>query len=112
MSKIIEHPRIGNCKVLVEAEVADKHFVLVESLKSPHWDYMIGEKPVNWRRATTRTGLSSKRQYYVLWGNTPDFATMGITQLLTDKLNAVTGKTVVKRFFEIINASETISFKK
>ena len=53
-----------------------------------------------------------KRQYYVLWGNTPDFATMGITQLLTDKLNTVTDKTIVRRFFEIINASENMTFLK
>ena len=111
MSKIVEHPRIGNCKVLVEAEVAEKHFTLVESLKSPCFDYMVSERPISWRRATTKSGLSSKKQYYVLWGKTTEFDKMGITQLLTDKLNAVTGKTVVKRFFEIINASETISFK-
>jgi hypothetical protein len=107
-----EHPKIGNCKVLIEAEIGNKYFTLVQSYMTPRYDRMHGTQLIGFKHSHSRTGTKLKSQYYVLWGNTPDFATMGITQLLTDKLNAVTGKTVVKRFFEIINASETISFKK
>lgn len=110
MSKKLEHPKIGDCKVLIEAEVAGKYFTLIQSHMAPRYDKM-SRNPVGFKYSHSRTSTKLKSQYYVLWGNTPDFATMGITQLLTDKLNAVTGKTVVKRFFEIINASETISFK-
>lgn len=106
-----EHPKIGNCKVLIEAEVGNKYFTLVQSYTKPRYDRM-DTRLIEFKYSHSRTGTKLKSQYYVLWGNTPDFATMGITQLLTDKLNAVTGKTVVKRFFEIINASENISFKK
>lgn len=107
----IEHPKIGSCKVLIEAEVAGKFFTLIESHMTPRYDKM-SRNPVGFKYSHSRTGLKLRTHYYVLWGNTPDFATMGITQLLTDKLNTVGERTVVKRFFEIINASENMTFLK
>ena len=107
----IEHPKIGSCKVLIEAEVAGKFFTLIESRLEPRYDKM-SRNPIGFKYSYSRTGLKLRTHYYVLWGNTPDFATMGITQLLTDKLNTVGERTVVKRFFEIINASENMTFLK
>ena len=106
------HPKIGNCKVLIGAEVAGKHFTLIESYNVPKYDSYNRTKPYDFGFPFSSKSRKLKRQYYVLWGNTPDFATMGITQLLTDKLNTVTDKTIVRRFFEIINASENIIFLK
>jgi hypothetical protein len=108
----VTHPKIGSCKVLIEAEVANKYFTLIESYNVPKYDSYHQTKPYDFGFPFSSKSRKLKRQYYVLWGNTPDFATMGITQLLTDKLNTVTDKTIVRRFFEIINASENMTFLK
>lgn len=107
-----EHPKIGSCKVLIEAEVAGKFFTLIQSHVGPTYDRMDSRKVTFFTYSWSKPRDKPKSHYYVLWGNTPDFATMGITQLLTDKLNAVAPSTIVKRFFEIINASENITFLK
>jgi hypothetical protein len=111
MSKKAEHPKIGDCKILIEAEIAGKYFTLIQSHMAPRYDKM-SRNPVGFKYSHSRTSTKLRSHYYVLWGNTPDFATMGITQLLTDKLNPISERTIVKRFFEIINAADTLTFKK
>ena len=99
--KIVHHPKIGFCQVLIEAEISTKtqtkYYTLIRS-KNSAYQYSAPAK-----RNTTH--------HYILWGNTPEFSKMGITQCLTDSLRACTGSSPMRKFFEIIQTADQIEFK-
>jgi len=108
------HPRIGECNVIIEAEMnfksGTKHFALISSYQTPKYDkYGDFER---FERKPIPYGKKRTLHHYVLWGNVDDFNQMGITQCLTEKLNACKGGVPMKRFFEIIRSSENMTFKK
>jgi hypothetical protein len=113
MSQKIYHPRIRQATLLIQAEMyypsGTKHFALVSSYMKPKYtkygDFETFELKKVW-------GKKPVLHHYILWGNTNDFNTMGITQCLTEKLNACKGGVPMKRFMEIIKAAEYVNFSK
>jgi hypothetical protein len=113
MPRLEIHPKIGQCNVIIEAEMnfksGTKHFALISSYQKPKYDKYGKFETFEFKRVW---GKKPVLHHYVLWGNSSDFNQMGITQCLTDKLNACKGGVPLKRFFEIIRSSENMTFKK
>lgn len=125
MSYKTQHNKLGDIEVLIEAEIdhanshlADcntiegkKYFALVKSgykfKKNRSFDY-----DIKWRSKNRTFGVVVQH-YYVLWGNSPDLSEMGITHLLTPKLNTFRSTTTpTNLFFEMIRSSKFMTFKK
>lgn len=115
------HPRIGQCNVIIEAEMnfksGKKFFALISSYNAPkynkdkwHWNYG-GNRPECFEHKKI-WGKKSTLHHYILWGNSADFSQMGITQCLTEGLRANKGSVPINKFFEIIRSSENMTFKK
>ena len=114
------HPRIGECNVLIEAEMnfksGTKHFALISSLNAPkyaktRWGRFENTKPECFEHKKI-WGKKPTVHHYILWGNSPEFTEMGITQCLTDSLRANKGSVPMNKFFEIIRSSENMKFTK
>jgi hypothetical protein len=124
MSYTTNHPKIGEVEVLIEAEIdhanglgategvveGKKYFALVKSINRPFYDkhsrFSRFDYNTKWR-----SGHKIVKSYYVLWGNSSDFSEMGITHLLTPKLNTFKSTTTpVNIFFDMIKSSEFMTF--
>ena len=115
------HPRIGECNVIIEAEMnfksGTKHFALVSSLNAPQYNKdrwsrsHFGTKPEKFDHKKV-WGKKPTVHHYILWGNSPEFTEMGITQCLTDGLRANKGSVPMNKFFELIRSSENMTFTK
>ena len=107
----ITHPKIGECELLIEAEIQYpqglKYFALVSSKRKPFYDRK--EKKLVFTH-TNISGKKAKIQHYVLWGNSPEFELMGITQLLTPGYAPVRGGKPVRWFFDCIKAAKFVDF--
>lgn len=107
----IEHPKIGKCELLLEAEMyfpqGNKYFALVSSKRKPTYDYKTKTHGFEYKPIF---GKKDKIQHYVLWGNSPEFELMGITQLLTPGYNPVRGSKPVKWFFDCIKSAKFVNF--
>lgn len=114
MPQKIHHPKIGQATLLIQAEMnypsGTKHFALISSYAKPKYDEY--DRKVERFEIKPIFGKKLTLHHYILWGNSPDFNQMGITQCLTDKLNACKGGVPMKRFFEIIKAAEHVNFEK
>ena len=127
MEKEMLHPRLGQCELVIEAEIERErnrstvthHFALVKSKNMP-----IRSRPrCTWETPVLRFGLppskkfqrtgSLKDHYYVLWGNSTDLLNMGILEVLTDSGNQVSSiQSIYNKFFDVIKKSEHMNFKK
>jgi hypothetical protein len=114
------HPRIGQCNIIIEAEMnfksGKKFFALISSYNAPKyaktsWGRFENVKPECYEHKKV-WGKKSTLHHYILWGNSADFSQMGITQCLTDGLRANKGSVPINKFFEIIHSSENMTFKK
>lgn len=105
--KQANHPRIGVCEILVEAEIdtktGKKNFTLIRAKRN--------HQPTK-RNGSGSYQNSTSDHHYILWGNTPDFDLMGVTQCMTKSLRASKGIGPIRRFFEIIKTAEYVKFKK
>jgi len=129
MSYTTKHPKIGEVEVLIEAEIdhasslwapegvveGKKYFALIRSINRPFygttWDTLNQFKRFDYNIKKWRPGYKVIKSYYVLWGNSPDFSEMGITHLLTPKLNTFKSTTTpVNIFFDMIKSSEFMTF--
>ncbi len=117
MSNVAKHPKIGNCKVLIESEVnfenGTKFFALIQSKARPKWAERYsnyGYQILEGFHVPIRYGTKSLDHHYVLWGNSPDFTKMGITHLVTPSGRPVRGSKPISTFFEMIRSSEFMTF--
>lgn len=116
-NRIINHPKIGNVEVMIEAEMnyksGTKHFALIKTKAKPVYSKRwsgYGHQILESFEVKNVFGKKTPDQHYVLWGNTPDFECMGITHLLTPGLRPVRGSRPVNIFFEMIRNSEFMEF--
>lgn len=107
----IDHPKIGKCELLFEAEMyypqGNKFFALLSSKRRPHMDWRTRELTFT---HTNISGKKNKIHHYILWGNSPDFELMGITHLVTPGYRPVRGSKPMRWFFECIRAAEFVEF--
>lgn len=112
---IIQHEKLGTCKVHLEVTLNNgKCFKFVESQMYPtevntsRWSW---ETKTVWR--DSRHDLRRKNpHYYALWGNTQDDWRMGCTKITTQKgANVRSFSSASKKFFELVKASEKMTFK-
>ena len=50
------------------------------------------------------------KKFYIAWGNSPDLATMGLTELATLGRTPIYGTAAVKKFHSIVANSDTLKF--
>jgi hypothetical protein len=112
----IEHENLGTCKVHLEVTLNNgKCFKFVEAMKFPQ---EVNVSKYGWSTKTVWTHIGRDRRmknphYYALWGNTPDDWRMGCTKLTTDKGSNVRSiRSATKKFLELVNASEKMTFSK
>ena len=123
MANKTQHNKLGDIEVLIEAEIdhssslgatentikGKKYFALVKSGYKIKKDYTF-DYDIKWRSKSKTFGVVVEN-YYVLWGNSPDLSEMGITHLLTPKLNTFKTTTApTNLFFEMIRSSEFMTF--
>jgi hypothetical protein len=100
--KIIKHRNLNDCKVLVESEKGGKHYALVQTSMRKVWSWKAGW---HWKETT-------KDIYYILWGNEPNYETMGYTGVFTEKGNAVKSQSnAISLFTKMMIAGEHLHFK-
>jgi hypothetical protein len=111
----IEHENLGTCKVHLEVSLNNgKCFKLVEAMKFPR---EVNVSKYGWSTKTVWThidydGRRKLPHYYALWGNTQDNQRMGCTKLTTAKgSNVRSFSSASKKFFELVKASEKMTFK-
>ena len=107
MNDTIQHPKIGECKILMEVEIDGKYLILVKSLYHRQRDSYGGE----WyglRSYKTKNRLIPL--YYALWGNEIGDK-MGVTPLYTPSGKPKTTSSATKAFLEMVNTSKSLSFK-
>lgn len=112
----IEHENLGTCKVHLEVTLNNgKCFKFVESRKFPR---EVNVSRYGWSTETVWIDirLDKRRKsphYYALWGNTQDDQRMGCTKLTTSKgSNVRSFSSASKKFFELVNTSEKMTFSK
>ncbi len=121
MNTTINHEKLGQCRVLLEVDLNDgKCFKFVESWKvkrtKSRWNNWRTETEEYWVdvRSDSRYGSKrgvSKPHYYALWGNHQNEYTMGVTKITTPSgSNVRTFSSASKKFFELIKASENMTF--
>jgi len=125
MSYTTKHPKIGEVEVLIEAEIdhanslwaqqgaveGKKYFALVRSVNRPFYNKNADFSRFDYNVKKWKADYKIIKSFYVLWGNSPDFSEMGITHLLTPKLNNFKSTTTpVNMFFDMIKSSEFMTF--
>ena len=102
------HEKLGNCKVLIEANDTGKCFKLVESTKTKKEKRKYGRR---WEYE--HVWVESKTTYhYMLWGNTQDENEMGVTKLVSPTGRKVKQSRAIKLFFDSIKAAREMTFSK
>lgn len=123
--KDILHPRIGQCTIVIEAEIERErnrssvmhYFALVKSKNMPTYSrpkrsWGAPELRFETGKRSWKTG-KLKDHYYVLWGNSNDYLNMGILEVLTDSGKQVsTIQSIHNKFFDVIKKTENMTFKK
>jgi len=102
------HDRLGEIEILLEYEYKEKKIAFVCAYRYPKLDPHT-EKNV-WVKPTRQWGKDLKKQYYALWGNDENLDTRGITHLRTPK--NCDPRNPNKYFFELLQSSEFITFRK
>lgn len=112
----LEHEKLGNCKVLLEVDLNNgKCFKLVET-------YKVKKIKTRWSRRTWWSteekwmdarddGRLKRPHYYAMWGMTHNSEMMGVTKITTPGGNNPAKNRVNQYFFDLIKASENMSFK-
>jgi hypothetical protein len=102
------HDKLGNCKVLIEANHEGKCFKLVESTKTKKEKRTYGR---HW--SSNFEWVESKTTYhYMLWGNTQDENEMGVTKLVSPTGRKVKQSRAIKLFFDAMKAAKEMTFSK
>jgi hypothetical protein len=112
--KIIEHRSLGRIKIHIEFErfypeqpMRKSVIALAESTT------VLRETDRGWSRLWKVTTKNSVvKQYYLLWGETDDFANNGFTHLQTPSGRAMSFKSALKQFNELVKATEFVTFNK
>lgn len=107
----IKHPTLGEVEVIVEVMNKGKHFLLVRQkmitrITTKRWQVtrkLVKANPMD---------RNYKMHHYCMWGNTNNPEEMGTTHILTKKGTKVQDKMVNRYFFDMVNSSEKITFKK
>lgn len=109
--KTFNHKRLGPCKVLIEAESQtspSRFFALIETKNKPKRDRY--EEIKFTRMNSFIRELSS--QYYLLWGNSPELNSMGITHLVTPIQGvSVTPGKAMEIFMSAVQNTDSVKFE-
>jgi hypothetical protein len=122
----MEHEKLGECKVFLEVTLNNgKCFKFVETYKIKkekkqyryrRWGNQLISSEMVWVDSRMdRFGWTSKKSrphYYALWGNSHSEYTMGLTKLTDNRGRNISSSSASKKFFELIKASESITFSK
>lgn len=104
------HDKLGNCKVLIEANYTGKCFKLVESTKTKKENRT---RTYRYLWTSEYVWVESKTTYhYMLWGNTQDENEMGVTKLVSPTGRKVKQSRAIKLFFDAMKASREMTFSK
>lgn len=111
--KTIEHRKLGNIKIHVEFERFNEGQPMPIHVALAECTTFLRETDRGWSRSWKITAKNSvATQYYLLWGDTNDFANNGFTHLVTPSGRAMSFKSALKQFNELIKATEFVTFKK
>jgi len=110
-----QHKSIGPCKILIEGESSTdpkRYFALIESINKPvrqkSWET---SSPIYYSRMLN-LGRKLNPHYYLLWGNTPNLDSMGITHLVTSvRGSQVTHGKAMEIFMEAVTKTDQIKFE-
>jgi hypothetical protein len=106
--KKLNHDKLGEITILLEYECGEKKIAFVSSYRHPRWDHHNDKN--TWVHPKHQWGKLPKKQYYALWGNDENLDTRGITHLRTPK--NCDPRNPNKYFFELLQSSEFITFRK
>ena len=112
----IEHEKLGKCKVLLEVNLNNgKCFKFVEAYNvkktKTYWDRRRWGRTEDIWLDSKLDGRTKRPHYYALWGNTQNESTMGVTKITTKGGNNPSPSKAPSYFFELVNASENMTFK-
>ena len=110
----IEHRHLGHIKIHIELErfFEDKPSVVVALAEG---SAIVREDSDSWRWKSPKLNVRkhlSTTQYYLIWGETDDFANNGFTHMQTPSGRAMSFKSALKQFNELVKATEFVTFKK
>ena len=112
--KTIEHRHLGHIKIHIELErfFEEKPPVVIALAEC---GVVVREDSDSWRwnspKLNVRKHLSTA-QYYLIWGETDDFANNGFTHLQTPSGRAMSFKSALKQFNKLAKAAEFVTFNK
>lgn len=111
--KTIEHRKLGKIKIHVEFERFNEGQPMPIHVALAECTTVLRENDKGWYRSWKLTAKNlASTQYYLLWGDTNDFANNGFTHLVTPSGRAMLFKSALKQFKELIKATEFVKFNK
>ena len=111
--KEIIHRKLGNIKIHVEFERFNEGQPMPVHVALAECTTILREKSDGWYKFWKISARNSvTKQYYLLWGNTDDFAKGGFTYLETPSGKAMSFKSALKQFNELVKATEFVKVNK
>jgi hypothetical protein len=111
--KTIVHRKLGNTKIHVEFERFNEGQPMPIHVALAECTTILRESDKGWYRSWKINARNSvTTQYYLLWGDTNDFANNGFTHMQTPSGRAMSFKSALKQFNELIKATEFVKFNK
>ena len=113
--KKIYHRHLGHIKIHVEFERFYEGKPMPVHVALAEGTAIVREDADSWRwnspKLTAKQNLSTT-QYYLIWGDTDDFANTGFTHLQTPSGRTPSFKSALKQFNDLVKATEFVTFKK
>ena len=103
----IQHNRLGEIEILLEAEFGIGKMTYVSSYRIPIENKKTEE--IEWK-IPYRYGRKLAKHYYALWGNVEDLNTRGITHITTK--SGRIPKNPGKYFFQLLESSKNVKYKR
>jgi hypothetical protein len=111
--KTIEHRKLGKIKIHVEFERFNEGQPMPVNVALAEGTTVLRTDDRGWYRSWKWNAKNSvTTQYYLLWGDTNDFANNGFTHLQTPSGRAMSFKSALKQFNELVKATEFVTFNK
>jgi len=111
--KEIVHRKLGNIKIHIEFERFQEGQPMPIHVALAECTTILRESNKGWYRSwKINARRSVTKQYYLLWGDTNDFANNGFTHMQTPSGRAMSFKSASKQFYELVKATEFVTFNK
>lgn len=111
--KTIEHRSLGRVKIHIEFERFFEGQPMPIHVALAECTTILREKSDGWYKSWKIGARNSvTTQYYLLWGDTDDFANNGFTHMQTPSGRAMSFKSASKQFYELVKATEFVTFNK